>query len=226
MRSYRLEIVLGLALAALLAVAWHWLAPGNSARLSSAEVDAYVRQIAQRMPTADPETAEVLARLRAWGEADDGAPVYMLNLMRYFDQIKRIPGAEAIQGTPAAANLHYEAKVRPLLVRAGGVPLFAGQPTGLAGGDGARHSNLFAFEREVDDWSRVLLVRYPSRRAFFDLIRDPAYWDIAPYKLASLKLALVPLKAELVLPDPRWILATLGVTLFLAVGWVRAARRR
>ena len=59
------------------------------------------------------ETAELLSRFRAWGEADHGQPVYMLNVMRYFDQLKRIAGAEAIKGAPAEANAHYEDAVLP-----------------------------------------------------------------------------------------------------------------
>jgi hypothetical protein len=172
------------------------------------------------------EKAEALARLRAWGGADDGQPVYMLNLMRYYDELKRIPGAEAIKGTPAQANAHYEAATIPMVARLGAYPLLGGEVAGVGGSDGRPHSNLFTFDPGVDDWSRVLVVRYPNRRAFFDLIRDPAYLDVLPYKLASLKVALVPVRAEVVVPDPRLIVGMVLLTAFLAIGWLRAVRLR
>jgi len=60
-------------------------------------------------------------------------------------------------------------------------------------------------------------------KALFDLIRDPAYLDVMPYQLASLKVAFVPVHAEVVVPDPRWIVGMVLVTVFLAIGWLRAA---
>ena len=78
---------------------------------------------------------------------------------------------------------------------------------------------------EVDRADRVLLVRYPSRRAFLSLVCDPAYLQIAPYKFAALKLDLLPLEPETVIPDPRWLAAGGSLIVFLAVGWFRAASR-
>ena len=86
------------------------------------------------------------------------------------------------------------------------------------------HSNLLGYERSVDDWSQVLVVRYPSRRAFLALLSNPAYLDVMPYKLASLNVALVPVRAELVIPDLRWIVGLVLLAVFLGVGWLRAAR--
>ena len=80
------------------------------------------------------------------------------------------------------------------------------------------------FESEIDDWSRILVVRYPSRRAFFRLVSDPEYLKFMPYKLAALKLALVPVSAQVVTPDLRLALGGLLLVVFLAVGWVRSAR--
>jgi hypothetical protein len=126
MRKYQFEIVLALALAIIFAAFWWWQTPGSSGKLTGNEVDAYIQRIAPNLPLEPGEKAEVLARFRAWGQADDGDPVYMLNVMRYFDQLKRIPGAEAIKGTPAQANAHYEDAVLPILTRLGAYPLVGG----------------------------------------------------------------------------------------------------
>ncbi len=226
MKKYRFELGLAVLLLANFAGVWWWLTPGAGSKLTRSEVDEYLRQIEPNVPFESAEKAEFLARMRAWGESDDGAPVYMLNLMRLYRELKRFPGAEVIKVSPKAANAYYEDKVMPLLARLGGYPLVGGETASLAGGDGRMHSNLLEFDPALDDWSRVLVVRYPSRRAFFDLIRDPEYLKLMPYKVASLKVALVPVSAEAVVPDPRFVVGALGVIAFLGIGWIRSARRR
>ncbi len=226
MSKHRFEIILATALLALVAAFWWWQAPGDSGKLTRGEVDAFIRKIEPRLPVEPAEKAEMLARFRAWGEADDGQPVYMLNLMRYYDQLKRLPGVDPMRGTPAQANAHYESVVTPIALRLGAIPLVNGAVAGVGGGDGRLHSNLITFDREVDDWNRVLVMRYPNRRAFFSLISDPKYLEVMPYKLASLKVALVPVNAELVVPDLRWIVGMGLLAAFLVIGWMRAARQR
>jgi hypothetical protein len=226
MNQHRFEIIVAAVLAVVFVVFWWWQTPGSSSKLTGDEVDAYIRRIEPNLPMESGEKAEVLARFRAWGQADDGDPVYMLNVMRYFDQLKRIPGAEAIKGTPAQANAHYEDTVLPILIRLGAYPLVGGPAAGVRGADGRMHTNLLDFDSKVDDWSRVLVVRYPNRRAFFDLISDATYIQVMPYKLAALEVALVPVRAELVVPDLRWVLGMVLLAAFLAIGWLRAARRR
>jgi hypothetical protein len=222
MREHRFEIALAAVLVALFAAFWWWQTPGNSGKLTVDEVDAYIRRIEPNLPMEPGEKAEVLARFRAWGEADDGQPVYMLNLMRYFDTLKRVPGTEAFKGTPAQANAYYESVALRLVARLGTYPVVGGEAAGVPDGAGVLHSNLLAFDREVDDWSRVLVMRYPNRRAFFNLISDPGYLDVMPYKLAALKVALIPVRAELVVPDLRWVLGMILLAAFLAIGWLRA----
>jgi hypothetical protein len=226
MREHRFEITLAVVLVALFAAFWWWQAPGNSGKLTRGDVDAYMRQIETRLPMEPTEKAEVLARFRAWGEADDGQPVYMLNLMRYFDKLKPVPSTEAFKGTPAQANAYYESIAMPLVARLGTYPVVGGEVAGVPDGAGVPHSNLLAVEPAVDDWSRVLVMRYPNRRAFFDLISDPKYLDVMPYKLASLKVVLVPVRAEIVVPDLRWIFGMFLIAVFLAIGWLRASRLR
>jgi hypothetical protein len=226
MKTRRFEIALaGALLLAFAAFCW-WQAPGSGGKLTRQEVDAYLRVIEPRMPMPPEEKAEALARLRAWGEADDGEPVHMLNLMRYFDRLQPLPGMQSFKGTPEQANAHYEAATLPILERLGGYPLLGGEVAGVRSRDGRQHSNLMAYDRDVDDWSRVLVVRYPGRRAFFELLANPAYLDVMPYKLASLKVALVPVRAEVVIPELRWFVGAVLLALFLAVGWLRATRRR
>jgi uncharacterized protein (DUF1330 family) len=180
--------------------------------------------MAGQLPTTPAEEAEFLGRLRAWGYADDGRPVYMLNVMSYYDQLKPVPRGEHVTGTPREANQTYEKNIAHLLFGLGGYPLFVGT-SGRASRAGHHSGAVVDPEGQVSDTDDVLVVRYPSRRAFLALISDPDYLPWSPYKMASVKLALLPLSATLLVPDPRLAVGALFVIVFLAVGWRRSARR-
>jgi hypothetical protein len=222
-KALRLETCLTLLLLALLAGLCIWFNPGTARRLSHDEIDQYLGRLDGRIPLPPPEAAEALSRLRAWAAADDGRPVYMLNVMSYYERIRQVPGAKGIDMPPAAANAFYEHEVMTKLLKRGGYPVFAGN-SDVNSAPGHRQSALMGAGGEVDRADRVLLVRYPSRRAFLELVCDPQYLQIAPYKFAALELELLPLEAEMVIPDPRWLTAGALLIVFLGVGWFRAAR--
>jgi hypothetical protein len=223
LKTYRFGLFLGAVLAALFVAFWIWQTPGNLKKLSSPEIDAYLHKLEGKLPGDPAEHAVFLARMRAFGLADDGRPVYMLNLMRYYPELKRGPGMEDVRGTPVEANAIYEKAVMPILFRLGAYPLFGGQTMEIRA-DGKAHSNLDGFDPAIDDWSRILVVRYPSRRAFFELLTDPQWLKFAPYKIAALEIALVPASGQVVIPDLRWVVGGACLIVFLAAGWLRAAR--
>ena len=210
----RFLLVLAGVLAALFAALCFWQAPGS--KLAAAEVERYMSIIDKTLPLAGEERTRMLARMRAFAESDDGKPFYMLNLMRYYERVRELPGAPAFAGTPREANARYEDSAIPMLVEQGGYPSLAAQTS-------AR--DLFGHDAPLDNWSRVLVVRYPSRRAFFDLVTDPRYGPIAPYKLMAQEIVLVPMAAELAIPDVRLLAGGAFVGLFLLIGWWRATRR-
>ena len=90
---------------------------------------------------------------RVLAQPDDGAPVVMLNLLRFRDGDRA--GYEA-----------YMRATAPHLAKVGGTLLYAGV------GDAA----LIAEPGQA--WDAVLLVRYPSRAAFLAMVADPAYQAI------------------------------------------------
>lgn len=194
--------------------------------LTKADVDAYVRAIDAGLTLPAAEKTEILAHLRAWGEADDGKPVFMLNLMRYRDALRAdVPGIADRALSPRAANAHYESVAIPLLLRSGAYPLFGGTPQGVWGGD-APSTNVIGFARAVDDWGRVLVVRYPDRRTFFEFLGDPAFLAVMPYKVAALDVNLVPLDAEITVPDASWIVGALVAASAGLAGFLAGTRRR
>jgi hypothetical protein len=213
----RFHIILGVALAALVVAVFMQQAPGWwRGPMTPSEIDGYISKVA-KLPLPAQERDEVLKRVRAFAAADDGRPLYMLNTMRYFPALKPMKGVEGFKGTPAELNAKYEAEATPLLLKLGASATFAGNVSSR---------NLFGFGAAVDDWSRILVIRYPSRRAFLDLMTDPAYEPLLPYKLASLDVLLTPTEVDQIHPEYRLAAVVIALLVFVTVGWWRAARRR
>ena len=102
---------------------------------------------------------------------DDGGPVVMLNLLRF----KPDGGRERY--------LEYLGMAGPLVARHGAEIVYAGDgSTPLAAEPG-------------QDWDAVALVRYPTRRAFADMVADPDYQKADPVRLSALvEAVLQPLR--------------------------------
>ena len=79
----------------------------------------------------------------------DAGPVVMVNLLRLRDR---------------AAYKRYSELAMPLIKARGGTVLWAGDGEAVAFGDA-----------EADRWDYVVLVRYPSRAAFLDMMGSPEY---------------------------------------------------
>jgi uncharacterized protein (DUF1330 family) len=79
----------------------------------------------------------------------DAGPVVMVNMLRLRDR---------------AAYKRYSELTMPLIKARGGTVLWAGNGEAVAFGD-----------READRWDYVVLVRYPSRAAFLDMVRSSEY---------------------------------------------------
>jgi hypothetical protein len=181
MKRHKFEIIFGAVLIVLFIFFWFWNSP-LTGKLTQEEINHYLGAI-EKGAFPPGEKVEVLARLRAWADNDDGKPVYMLNLMRNYDQLHHYPGAPDFQGTPKQSNKIYEKKAVPLLLKRGCYPVFMGKPQG---------KNLVGFEPALNDWHEVLIVRYRDRRAFMSFLADPQYVPVMPYKLMASQLNLVP----------------------------------
>lgn len=215
------QAALGVALTAVYHGFRAWQNPGLvKGPLTEDEIARYSDEISKNLHLSSDEELQFLSRLRAWMQVDDGKPVYMLNLMRYYPALKPIAGtsdAATFNGTPEESNAYYEAHTAPLLAKIGGFPIFSGKVT---------NQNLVGYDPELDNWNRIVVVRYPSRRSFLNLLSDPEYGPLEPYKIRALELLLVPSSRGIVLPDATWIVGAACVFIFLAAGWVRASRRK
>jgi uncharacterized protein (DUF1330 family) len=210
----------GLALAMLLAFAafWTWQTPGwLRGALTLEEVDYHFGLMEKNLAMPADDKDELLARLRAWALADDGEPVFMLNLMRYYPQLLDFDGAPDFGGTPEESNALYERAVTPMALSSGSYPLYIGTTQG---------ENLIEHAAALDNWSRVIVMRYPSRRAVLELFADPEYAPWEPYKMMALRVVLVPTHSEMVVPELRWLVGGILLLIFMTTGWLRTARRR
>ena len=105
-------------------------------------------------------TPEQLAAIAA--DTRDGV-VVMLNLVQY----RQPDGRDEY--------LSYSRGFIPLLKRCGGTILWAGDVTGVALGDDV-----------ADDWDYAVLVQYPDRQAFVDVMTSDEYAAINHHRLAGL----------------------------------------
>lgn len=214
MGRFTFEIVLALVLA--LFVLWARRKQEPKRPLTKGEIDRYIAILEKSFPFPGGKTpAEALARLRRFGENDDGRDVYMTNLLRNHAQMAEGPApAGSFKGTPEAANVIYEANTRPLILKSGAFPIFAGrveEGNVVAGSDPAE-----------DNWTRVLVVHYPSRRHFFELLSSPEYLRKADFKSYAMHIALVPVKRDLVVPDFRFLAVAGALVVFFAAAWLHA----
>ena len=53
---------------------------------------------------------------------------------------------------------------------------------------------------------------------------DPAYGPTIPYKMAAADVVLIPVDAQIVVPDLRWLVGGLLLNLYLLICWRRAVR--
>jgi uncharacterized protein (DUF1330 family) len=110
------------------------------------------------MPQPEQLNEEGFAAFAA--NADDEAPVVMLNLLAF-----RPDGGEE-------RYMEYGAAVAPLLEKAGGRIVFAGAASPVLIGE--------------EGWDLVALVEYPSRQAFLEMIGSPEYQAIAHLRTEAL----------------------------------------
>lgn len=109
-------------------------------------------------------------QLAALATGRDAGPVVMVNLLRFRE--RALPPDDGLTGREAYER--YGAGVRDLLARYGAEVLWAGRVDSWVIG-----SSEEAFDA-------IALVRYPSRRAFLDMVADPAMAEISSHRAAGL----------------------------------------
>ncbi len=108
------------------------------------------------------------------GSLEVGAPLVMINLLKYRDQADYPAGFDAAPCTGREAYQRYAAVALGKVTQVGGKPLWMGSVTGsLIAPDG-------------EEWDEALLVQYPSRQAFLQMVAMPDYQAVAVHRTAAL----------------------------------------
>jgi uncharacterized protein (DUF1330 family) len=95
-------------------------------------------------------------------------PVVMINLLRFKKQTESGESGAEVYG-------RYAQNARPFVAAVGGKLIWQGQPTHLIVGD------------DVDRWDKVLLVEYPTRAAFAQLVSNPEFQEVGKDRLSALE---------------------------------------
>lgn len=103
--------------------------------------------------------------LKLFLDEDPGGPVVMLNMLRFRDGGR--PGYE-----------EYGRRIQPFLAAVGGEVVYVGDCS-------------TALVASGEHWDMVLLVRYPSRAAFLEMVFDPAYQEITGLRTGALEAAVL-----------------------------------
>ncbi|QRK06765.1 DUF1330 domain-containing protein [Archangium violaceum] len=104
--------------------------------------------------------------LKSYLQEDPGGPVVMLNLLRFKEGGRK-------------SYAEYGRAIQPFLEKVGGEVVYAG--------DGS--TALVAEPGQA--WDAVLLVRYPSRAAFSQMVADPGYQAITHLRTDALQEAVL-----------------------------------
>lgn len=121
------------------------------------------------MPVIDPTPEQ----FKALVESDDDSPIVMVNLVRFKDRATGID--EGKSGAEAYAT--YGEKIAPYLAEIGGKVLTATSSVeSIIGPD-------------EPEWDAVVLVQYPSRKAFISMISNPGYQKEHEHRAAGLEEA-------------------------------------
>jgi uncharacterized protein (DUF1330 family) len=106
-------------------------------------------------------------------QAPDSGPVVMLNLLKFK------PRADGGNGSGAKEYARYgEAAVRMVEERGGRI-VWQGTAEQILIGDAA------------EDWDVVVLVEYPSRKAFLEMVSDPDYLKSHEHRESGLERTIV-----------------------------------
>lgn len=106
----------------------------------------------------------------AMADSDLEKPVVMLNLLKYRERAEDGFGVDGMTGEEAYRT--YGRAFAELNPRFGGEPIWMGR---------GQHSVI-----GPEEWDLVILVRYPTRQKFIDMVNDPDYQAIAPIRAAAL----------------------------------------
>lgn len=177
---------------------------GYATPLTQEEAEAYLSQIVAA--EGGPSPGLRAGRMRAFAEGDDGRDFYMVNLVRYRDTAEYPEGKGAMKSVEEARE-EYAGGIMPLLLRRAAHPALLGTPI----------TTFLPGTTDEDLWDIVAIVRYRSRRDFFDSITSPEFRAAVVHKWASVEHTMVVPTSFFWFPSLRFVLLVLFAATWLFV---------
>jgi len=115
-----------------------------------------------------------LDQIQAFATAPDSGPVVMLNLLKFK------PRAEGEGGSGGQAYGRYGERVERMIEARGGKVIWTG-----------RAEQVFIGDPVGDAWDVALLVWYPSRQSFVEMVSTPDYADAHRHREQGLERSVV-----------------------------------
>jgi uncharacterized protein (DUF1330 family) len=113
-------------------------------------------------------------QIQALLDSDLEAPVVMLNLLKFAERAGNDGGVGDAAQSGRDSYTRYGDRVRSMLEQTGARILWQGRADSVViGGD-------------ADEWDAVILVEYPSRKAFIDMTSSPKYQEVSKDRTAGL----------------------------------------
>ncbi|MDB2594847.1 DUF1330 domain-containing protein [Pseudomonadales bacterium] len=125
------------------------------------------------MHGTEPSEAQ-LAALETMAQGGDDGPFTMVNIIKYKDQAIYPEGYDGPACTGREAYAQYTNTVGPLIYALGGSVAFQQDRELLFVGDATA------------DADEVIIVNYPSRKAYLNMFYSPAYQGVIVHRMAGL----------------------------------------
>ena len=180
--------------------------------LNEQEIDGFIATM--KSNGSDPDS---ITMIEAFAREDTGRQFLMVNNIDYNETPGKVEGAEAGESAKQLMARYMEHMIPALLSRASH-PVVMGS---------AVHSSVDLVGIEgAETWDDGALFRYRSRRAFLEIVTNPAFSGKHHFKTAALdKTIAYPIETSLYLGDPRLLLGLILLALTALIDNVRLSRR-
>ncbi len=173
--------------------------------LSRTEIDGFMKAVEQIELYKDNDL--IKSRMRAFLEADDGKEFFMVNLLRYRTAPQPFDGMKPGESAREVMQRYSGAFMPSILGRAGWM---------VSGGRSAS-PDLERWGVEPDaEWEVYGLIRYRSRRDLAEIISNPAFDSVHPYKFAAIEATRAfPVAPAIVVLGPKLVVGLVILVLVL-----------
>ena len=178
--------------------------------LTEEEIDKYLEHFDQR--GVQPEQRIMLERFM---RADTGDDFVVLNAIDLYETPLQIEGVEPDDSSSDVLDKYMEFMYPALFARASHPVIF---------GEAANTAIDLMNAPGMEHWTQGAMMRYRSRRDFFDITSNPAFSGSHDFKVAALRKTIAfPIDPWFQLGDPRLVVALLLGLLAMGLSWREAA---